>query len=729
MSALEQCCYLPEVSPQQLRGPHTEGCLEDQLEMFAILALNKKLTSTESGLIQLDCLMEPESTFFACRAVRRLLLGVVYIPCVFSQPPPPGLCLPVGPPHVGAGLVFAGEQYYTADNIATDVYVPGVRSTEETDPPLDSNHLNRVIYFPKLLSTQVSWGCMFQLVSRYLNMYELDECVSLFCKGLSPHLQQTCTYNYSLLTHHLKKPSQQWWPQSSADFNRMSEEFSLISFLLGWPVSGCLADLRQKILLGARQRPATLHYLSTLPPSCPIRVHSLEILQYVEGVGLIFPQWAPTVLKRSPKNCLGIIAVSDGKDSTGAWLQFPADGAMLRVALCMAVADHVCCESAYTQQTIKTVTTARALVASFERMQFAPRDFPVNYAHTSTKFSLATDDPANSTLKSSFSPLTHISLNNFKVNVFNTNMVINTNVRCLQTPQGYSQIVNVPKLINNFVIKKYSVKEPAFTISIFYSEDFNLKAAINVNISGDIINFLYAMNTLKCFLPVTDIFPASMANWNSTFDVHGLENQHLVRSGRRDVFWTTNFPSVVSSSEGYNVSWFKAATATVSKIHGSSLTKQVQQEVRRVIEHRNARLNYAKNQLFATLEHRNGAQVQAAHKRFLECLYECCSWTRTNTHALLELAQCGVFDFSKRMIAHSKSKHECALSGYKVCNLIPKVMINHKKTRLDDCGRNANFISCLHRISPHMASTKAKLFRHICRRASLRSNHFLGRSK
>ncbi|AIA62061.1 orf24 [Alcelaphine gammaherpesvirus 2] len=729
MTVLDECCYLPVLSVQQLPEPSDEGCLEDQLEIFSILALNKKLTRAECHLAHIDALMGPEQTFYTCRAVRRLLLGLVHVPCVSVAPMPGEVRLPRGSPFCGKGLVFNGNQYYTTDQLNTDMFVPGIRSTEETDPPLDKNFTWRMIYFPKLVSTRVSWTCMFQIISRYVNMYELDECVSLFCNSLHPHLRQTCTYNYSLLTYHLKNPSLQRWPQSSRVVGKTSEEFALVNFLLHWPSSSCLTELRTKVLKGVKFFPRTLQYLSALPVSKGVTVQTLGILKYVERIGLLFPQWAPTVLKRTPKKFLCVIAVLNTRTNSSIWLQFPESGSMLRIALCMAVAKHVRREREILSQSKQPLSVARALVANFQKMQYAPRDFPTSLS--SLEIAPTTpirDQPAND-IKDSFNAITHISINGFKVNVFNTNMVINTNITCLQTPCCYSQIVNVPKLVNNFVIKKYSVKEPAFTASIFYSEDFNLKAAINVNISGDIINFLLAMNTLKCFLPVTDIFPASMANWNSTFDIHGLENQHLVRSGRRDVFWTTNFPSVVSSSEGYNVSWFKAATATVSKIHGDSLTKQVQGEIKRLISHRNARISFCKNRLFATLENRNCAQIQAAHKRFLECLYESCSWFRVNTDAVIKLAQCGAFDFSKRIIAHSKSRHECALCGYKVCNSIPKVIINHKKTRLDDCGRNANFISYLQRGAPHMINTKARLFRHICRRASLRSYHFIGCGK
>ncbi|EFE48796.1 hypothetical protein NEIELOOT_02446, partial [Neisseria elongata subsp. glycolytica ATCC 29315] len=78
----------------------------------------------------------------------------------------------------------------------------------------------------------------------------------------------------------------------------------------------------------------------------------------------------------------------------------------------------------------------------------------------------------------------------------------------------------------------------------------------------------------------------------STFK--GWENQSIVRAGRQDVFWTTNFPSVVSTKRGYNISWFKAATATVSKIHGPALVKQVTSEAFQILKHPQADINYLK---------------------------------------------------------------------------------------------------------------------------------------
>ncbi|AIB03179.1 ORF24 [Bovine gammaherpesvirus 6] len=722
---LESPCYFPVVSAQNLQGPECEGQLEDQIEMFSFLALNKELSQEECCLIQLDKFMEMEATFYTCRAVRRLLLGVVYVPCFCASLNSHQLKLITGPNFRGEGLLISDAAYCTAKDLDTCTYIPGVLTAEETDNVLEAcYHKQRMIYFPKLLTTKISWSCMLQLASRYIDMYDLDECFSLFYKRLDPLLQQVCTYNYSMLTWHLKQPSCQKWPLCYSVPTRSSEIFSLLTFMNTWPQNSSLAQLKRSIVSNIHKCPKVLFYLFKTKETMPITVTSKNILQHEDCLLFMFPQWAPRQLKKQPPdNKLHLVCVAE-RGTASIWLQFSQPAYMLKIALCMSVAEHVVYEAKNFSHTENVVSLPRALVANFDRMKYAPRDFPVNYDFYQ-KLCLEPQHKEDRMLhlKDSFTPLSHISIHGFKVNVFNTNMVINTSIRCLKHAGCYKQFTNIPKLVNNFVIRKYSVKEPAFTVSIFYSGDFSIKAAINVNISGDLVNFVFAMNTLKCLLPIVDIFPASVANWNSTFDLHGLENQQLVRDGRKDVFWTTNFPSAVSSSKGYNVSWFKAATATVSKIYGDHLIQQVKQESALILGHRNARIDSLKNKIYSTLEHRNGAQIQAAHKKFLECLYECCSWARLSPSSILGLGKRGMFDFSKRMIAHSKNKHECALSGYKVCNLIPKVLVNNKKVRLDECGRNANFLSCIQKINPKMINTKVRILKHILRRASLRSAH------
>ncbi len=177
------------------------------------------------------------------------------------------------------------------------------------------------------------------------------------------------------------------------------------------------------------------------------------------------------------------------------------------------------------------------------------------------------------------------------------NRVINTKLVCSE-PLVKMRVCNVPRLINNFVARKYVVKETAFTVSLFFTDGVGANLAINVNISGTYLSFLLAMTSLRCFLPVEAIYPAAVSNWNSTLDLHGLENQSLVRENRSGVFWTTNFPSVVSCQDGLNVSWFKAATATISRVHGRTLEQHLIREITPIVTHREAKISRIKNRLF-----------------------------------------------------------------------------------------------------------------------------------
>lgn len=350
-------------------------------------------------------------------------------------------------------------------------------------------------------------------------------------------------------------------------------------------------------------------------------------------------------------------------------------------------------------------------------MDFAPKDRSENMQVDLYKL-LNRGSPVASIHKpifDAYDPMKQVCINNFKINIFNTNMVINTKIYTHDKPRAYKTILDIPRLTNNFVIKKYSVKEPSFTISVFYSEDMCQGAAINVNISGGLLNFLLAMGNLKCFMPIKNILPVSIANWNSTLDLHGLENQYIVRTGRKDIFWTTNFPSAVSSKLGYNVSWFKAATATVSKVHGETLVNHIYCEALPIITNNHAKINPIKNSLFTVLETRNKAQIQALHKRFLECLFECCSFQRLNVQSLRRLSHVGIFDFSKKIISHTKNKHECAILGYRKCNLIPKVFSANKKSRLDELGRNANFMTFISHLGDHKSPVTQKIVRHVIR--------------
>ncbi|AAO12328.1 hypothetical protein KM546_gp21 [Porcine lymphotropic herpesvirus 3] len=718
---LEDVCLLPVMSSQMVSGLNKSVDSENQIQIFCGLALNKKLEHIHhSPIIALDRMMAHEKTFYTCRAVRRLLLGAVSVPCCYAGQMKNRTIH--GPPYSGPGLIIYDTSYHISQFISTNCYINGFLSLEETDCIIDSNHENRMLYIPTLCNTQISWSFMFRLVARYINMRQLDECVNLFLAGLSKDIQHRCMFNYSFLTLHLRQPSTQRLPLAKTAYMAECRLFAILTFLNSWPTNSCIVDLKEIINKNIQNFPETLQYLFSQTLTQPVTLLEDHILNYVEGISFLFPSCYIKHFKKEPdtKNPTIIII---RKTHVKQWIQFHNSANIMRIALCMADAKNVVRDKPLKSAShVHSTTTARALVACFEKMQYAPRDGPL-FEGLQLNYFQGTYVP-ESHLKSAFHPMSHISVNSFKVNVFNTNMVINTTIKCQPYASVYKNIINIPKLINNFVIKKYSVKEPAFTISIFYSSDFSIKAAINVNISGDVLNFLFAMNTIKCFLPIKIIYPASISNWNSTLDLHGLENQHLVRNGRKDVFWTTNFPSVVSTKKGFNVSWFKAATATISRLYGEKLVQQVKHETGLIVGHKDARINFMKNRTFTTLESRTGYQVQAIHKRFLECLYECCSWNRLNIMTLLHLSQHGLFDFSKKMIAHSKNKHECALVGYKTCNSIPKILINNKKIRVDECGRNANFLSYINKTNPGMLYTKQKILRHIIKRSCLKKKHF-----
>ncbi|AAO12366.1 unknown [Porcine lymphotropic herpesvirus 2] len=719
---LDDVCFLPVPARQQFCSLKNYVDPVDQIQIFCSLALNRKLDHLHNlPIIALDTMMANEKTFYTCRAVRRLLLGAVSVPCCYTGQRMNMLVH--DKPYSGPGLIIYDTSYCISRCITTDCYVNGILSLEESDPIIDSNHENRMVYIPTLVNSQISWPFMFRLVSRYINMQQLDECLHFFLKCLPSTLQHICMYNYSFLTLHLRQPSVQKFPLAKQEFLEQSRMFSIITFLDSWPSNDCIVKLKHKIYENMQSFPEKLQYLFSLATTQPIAIRGSNILAYVEAISFLFPALSIKHLKKEPENAHNIIVVLERPHSK-QWVQIPGTNGIMRIALCMANAENVICDRPLQKRSvsIKPVSMARGLVACFEKMVYAPRDVPFFEQLDLCHFQgIPTPEPI---LKTSFHPIAHISINNFKVNVFNTNMVINTTIKCGKRSTIYQNIINIPKLINNFVIKKFSVKEPSFTVSIFYSSDFSIKAAINVNISGDILNFLFAMNTIKCFLPIEVIYPASISNWNSTLDLHGLENQNLVRNGRRDVFWTTNFPSVVSSKKGFNVSWFKAATATISRLSGERLVQQVKHETALIVGHKEARINFIKNRTFAILESRTGYQVQAIHKRFLECLYECCSWYRLNTMSIFHLSQYGFFDFSKKMIAHSKNKHECALVGYKKCSSIPKLLVNNKKIRIDECGRNANFISYINKTNHEMFSTKQKILRHIIKRARLKRKHF-----
>ncbi len=127
-----------------------------------------------------------------------------------------------------------------------------------------------------------------------------------------------------------------------------------------------------------------------------------------------------------------------------------------------------------------------------------------------------------------------------------------------------------------------------------------------------------------------------------------------------------------------------------------------------------------KNRLFTLLELRNRSQIQVLHKRFLEGLLDCASLLRLDPSCINRIASEGLFDFSKRSIAHSKNRHECALLGHRHSANVTKLVVNERKTRLDILGRNANFLTrCKHQVNLRQSPIFLTLLRHIRRRLGL----------
>ncbi|ATA58253.1 UL87 [Eptesicus fuscus gammaherpesvirus] len=736
----------------------------EQRELFFLLALNTNSPKdTDTSLELLDRELANEAAFYTCRAMRRLMLGPYWYPAAFAPTAdsPPPVEWVTGEAYVGPGLIMNEHAWVTSTRVNTNTFLPTVLSLELTDAHHDGRApgLLRALYCRHLARTRADYAYMFRLIARYLSMRQIEGCYAEFADTLPSVLRGTCERNYLRLLRHLRTPHIGALPDAGAERRLEFQRCCLLAFVGDWIPNASLGPLRTLIAANAARYPRVVASLfATGRHECvELAAGGARILRFHETVARCAGPALPTVqvTRKDPAGRPLAVAVrGGGGDATDRWMMFSGThAAMYRVALCVAVADAVqtrsrgggggCGGRRAGGAPLPRHGIAHALASLFARVNYAPKDraenmrAPVFDSAEATAAAVAAEaevdegeEPETADREGSrgrprpsdaiyeaFCPVNHVSVNGFKINIFNTNMVINTKIACL--PGGPGSALNVPRLTNNFVVRKYSVKEPSFTISVFYAENPQQGTAININLSGGLLRFLFAMGSLRCLLPTAHIFPASVANWNSTLDVHGLENQQIVRSGRRDVFWTTNFPSVVSSRAGFNVSWFKAATATVSKIHGTALVAQIRGEAARVLGAPGAKICLAKNALFASLERRNGAQIQALHKRFLECLFECVSVTRLDIHVPRRLAMAGLFDFSRRVIAHAKNRHECALLGYRRCNMIPKVLSSNKKTRLDELGRNANFLTLAPSLARRHGAMKARLLRHVARRFGL----------
>nr|WIV69304.1 hypothetical protein [Bovine gammaherpesvirus 4] len=717
---LGELTLLPTYKPTRVKPQNLNQWINLDLQQNIFLCLATNIVNTrEFSLDDLDKWMNTERTFYTCRAIRRLLLGEGIYPFIHQSMQKMDSLM--GNLFQGVGLIIDQDGICTFGNITTNSYLPVIYTGECTDMHLPNYGLRiHALYCSLFMQSCIHYPSMFKLICRYLSMVKFQECYSTFMETLKDmHVQNTCQRNYFKLVTHIMCPNITALPQARGTQQLMFYRFNLLNFLNDWIPNRHLVHIRQTIISNVQKYPNVFFYVCSQRAHEKIRVTNNSILSYHRIISQAMPSLQITTHKRDPgKVSLKMVISTDVGDT---WIIYPPYMSMFRIAMSMSVAKHVDTATSQERPHVDQSTLPKILVSMFRRIDYAPKDNTKTMDLTypfSTTYTKRGNETTNDHFEM-YSPVKHTSINNFKVNIFNTNMVINTKIVCERQPNPYSTILDIPRLTNNFVVKKYSMKEPSFTISVFYSENVCQGVAININISGDLLNFLFAMGNLKCFIPINTIYPVSIANWNSTLDLHGLENQNIVRQGRKDVFWTTNFPSAVSCKSGVNVSWFKAATANISKIYGTSLVTQIYKEVNPILSSNYAKLNIQKNQIFTFLETKNKSQIQTLHKRFLECLYECCSFFRLNTRTINSLVQSGIFDFSKRIISHTKSKHECAILGYKRCNLIPKVFTYNKKTRLDELGRNANFITFISSTGNGVLPMKRLIIKHVIRKFGL----------
>lgn len=678
----------------------------DQIKLFVCLATNCA-TFTGSSLESVDRALSHEKVFYSCRAVRRLLLGDGWYPLLDETGSMPTFA---GSWHKGLGLIIDQTGELNIKNIATRNYIPVIYSMELTDQHPKGL---RALLVPTLLDTAVDYAAMFRILIRYVTMGELDKCVASFLETVPDFWKKICEKNYARLFQVLRVRAPCVLPFPDKQGQLEFYKFNVKSFMYDWPENASLQELRKEVISNIQAYSDVLVQLFAYRKYQEIEVTDAKVCEYQQKLAMLVPRLSAVVAKRNPGSKALVVFVNGSNQRM--WLICLSQNPVHRIVLCMSVARSVRRHKARPQLP-PGPRNPHVVKAMLSRAEYAPKDLAFGGCHLIRACpSLCYEPSLDQDAFEEFSCMRHVCINNFKINIFNTNTVINTKIVCKKAQPHYTNILSIPRLRNNFVVRKYSVKEPSFTISVFYSDDLSESGAININISGDAMAFLLAMGNLKTFLPVTNIYPVSVANWNSTLDLQGLENQDMVRNGRNDVFWTTNFPSVVSTKQGFSVSWFKAATATVSKIHGQSLRLQIQNEALPILTDNNSKLNPHKNFLFTCLETRNRHQIQALHKRFLECLFECCSYFRLNIKSLRSLAVGGAFDFLKKTISHTKNKHESALLGYRKCNLIPKVFNVNKKNRLDELGRNANFVTFLPHFGQARNEAKKRILRHVFR--------------
>lgn len=316
-----------------------------------------------------------------------------------------------------------------------------------------------------------------------------------------------------------------------------------------------------------------------------------------------------------------------------------------------------------------------------------------------------------------FAEITAVSLNRMTANAFNTNRVINLKAALSRTSRP--TLGRSPRnMTHSFVMYKHTFKEPACTVSTFVSNDAAYTNSLNVNIRGTYLEFLYALGVYRLYVAIENFFlPASVCNSNSSLDIHGLEDQTVIRSGRSKVYWTTNFPCMISTTDNINVGWFKAATAIVPKVSGRQLENIMLKELAHISGIREVSLDYGVHRMFTAIETRNSYQVPFLSKQFIlflrTALIKMHGWHRRVSidHFLFRAVRYGIFDYQKEMVAHTKIKHACALIGTRLSNNVPKILVRNKKVKLDHPGRNANILTlCRHVDTSRVDACRLRIF-------------------
>ena len=300
-----------------------------------------------------------------------------------------------------------------------------------------------------------------------------------------------------------------------------------------------------------------------------------------------------------------------------------------------------------------------------------------------------------------FAEITSVTHGETTVNAFNTNRVMN--VKAALSGEIHCVLHRIPKsMTHSFVMYKRTFKEPSLTVSTFISNDDFTTSSLNINIRGPYCDFLYALGVYRLHVNIQDFFlPAFVCNSNNSMDLHGLENQGIVRKRKKKVYWITNFPCMISNSEKVNVGWFKAGTGIIPKVSGTDLKNVLLKELISIGEIPNITFDMDLHALLTLLEKRNMHQVPFLIKQFFMFLRLGLlvgygrKQERKVHHIMLFLIQKGFFDFSKNSVANSKIKHACALVGSRLANNVPKILSKQKKMKLDHLGRNANALTVL----------------------------------